>query len=63
VIAAGEVHIWCVELDRLDDSGAELDAAERDRAARVFPGGHFFVNTSSGRFLRALEEDIAEVVR
>jgi 4'-phosphopantetheinyl transferase len=34
VIAAGEVHIWSVELDRSDDCGAELDAAERERAAR-----------------------------
>jgi 4'-phosphopantetheinyl transferase len=34
----GEVHIWRVDLSRWSGAGAELDAAERDRAARFrFP--------------------------
>ena len=33
-IDPGEVHIWRVDLNRWSGDGAELDAAERDRAAR-----------------------------
>jgi 4'-phosphopantetheinyl transferase len=34
MIAPGEVHIWCVALDGVPETGAELDEAERARAAR-----------------------------
>ena len=55
----GEVHVWRVCLNHVKLAEPTAGGAALSQDVRLFPGGHFYLQSCPAEFRAALEADLA----